>query len=82
MAQKQSNLYLPVNFWVFILSALDAKTQNLCEQGGFGEIRLTLKVHRGKVAEIYFTDEMRARGIIEGYEAQEEAEKKKEPIEA
>lgn len=63
-----NNLYLPAKFWSTVLASLDAKTEVLCEQVGFGEVTLTLKVHRGKITEVYFADEMRVRGLLEKIE--------------
>jgi len=67
-----SRVYLPIEFWSSVISALDSKIEALCDRGGYGEVKLTMKVHRGQVADIYFSDEIRARGILEQLKVKEE----------
>ena len=66
-----SKLFLPVNFWSTILASLDSKVQALSESYGFGEVSLKLIIHRGKVTEIYFNDEVRIRGLVEQFDKPE-----------
>ena len=72
-----SKLFLPVNFWSTILASLDSKVQALSESYGFGEVSLKLIIHRGKVTEIYFNDEVRIRGLVEQHEKPNEKIEKK-----
>ena len=67
-----SKLYLPVNFWSTILASLDSIIQALSESYGFGEVSLKLIIHRGKVTEIYFNDEIRIRGLVEQFDKPEQ----------
>lgn len=59
------DLYLPLAFWSEILVTLDKKTQTLSTNYGFGEVNLSLIVHRGKVIEVLFNDKIRVRGLAE-----------------
>ena len=64
----KSNLYLPMAFWSSMLATLDLKIENLSKTYGFGQINLSLIIHNGKVTEIYLTDEVRIRGLLEKYQ--------------
>lgn len=72
----KNKLYLPVEFWTYVLSALDSKVELLSTNSGFGEVKLTLKIHRGTVTEVYFSDELRARGILEHVSSESKTEEK------
>ena len=65
---EKTNLYLPMSFWSSILATLDMKIENLSKTYGFGQINLSLIVHNGKVSEIYLTDEVRIRGMVEKFQ--------------
>lgn len=66
---NSKKLFLPVDFWSSILATLDMKAQTISEGYGYGKLGLTLIFHRGKVSEVYFTDEIRVKGILEKFES-------------
>lgn len=66
---NSKKLFLPADFWSSVLATLDMKAQVIAEDYGYGKLNLTLIFHRGKVSEIYFTDEIRVKGILEKLEA-------------
>ena len=55
---EKTSLYKSIGFWSTILLTLDKKLQHLSEQYGYGEINLTLAVHRGKVTRIIWNDKI------------------------
>ena len=61
----KEELYVPASFWLEILSHMDRKIRALCEEFGYGEIGLTIRVHKEKIMEVKFTDEVRIRGLVE-----------------
>lgn len=65
---SKSGYYLPISFLSSLATSLDSKVQALAETYGFGKVSVTLVIHRGKVSETYFNDEVRLRGLVEQYE--------------
>ena len=74
----ESKYYLPISFLSSIAASLDSKVQVLSETYGFGKVSVTLVIHRGKVSETYFNDEVRIRGLLEQYEKPDKTDLTKE----
>jgi hypothetical protein len=62
---KKDELYVSANFWLEILTHMDKKIRVLCEDYGYGKVGLTIKVHKEKIMEVEFDDNVRIRGLIE-----------------
>lgn len=61
----KQEFYLPTKFWLDVLTHLDSKMRILCEDYGHGKIGLTIKVHKSKITEVEFNDDIRIRSLIE-----------------
>lgn len=58
-------LYLPLNFWLSIIAILDKKVELALLGSGHGIITMTIKMHKNKIHEVSFGEEMRIREIVE-----------------
>ena len=58
-------LYLPLPFWLDVISYLDKKAELALTGSGHGIITMTIKMHKGKIHEIMFGEELRVRDVIE-----------------
>lgn len=75
-----------LTFWSSILIVLDKKLQSLEENYGFGEIGLTIVVHRGEMAKIIWQDkifdnELVKKGGGKNYIADRDMKEDKEALE-
>jgi hypothetical protein len=57
-------LFVPIEFWSEIMLNLDKRVKVVTEDFGYGEVGLIIKIHKEKILEVKFTDEIRVRGII------------------
>lgn len=62
---QKEEMYLPIKFWLDLITHMDKKTQVLCENYGHGKIGFTIKVHRNLITDIEFTDDIRVKSLIE-----------------
>lgn len=72
---EKIELYLPIAFWAELLATLDRKVQLLSRLEGFGEVTVSIIVHRGKVTEVMYLDKTRNRNLAEKVEHIDESEK-------
>lgn len=56
---------IPVEFWVKVLSHLDAKTDLVMKTSGYGEVALTITIADHQIRDVIFGDEIRVRGLIQ-----------------
>ena len=56
--------YVPIEFWSDVLINLDKRVKIVAEDFGYGEVGLIIKIHKEKILEVKFTDEIRVRNII------------------
>lgn len=56
--------YVPIEFWSDVLINLDKRVKTVIEDFGYGEVGLVIKIHKEKILEVKFTDEIRVRNII------------------
>jgi len=61
----KTTLNKPINFWSSVLLTLDRKLSTMEEIHGFGEINLTLTVHRGKLTKIMWSDKIFDNDLVE-----------------
>jgi hypothetical protein len=64
-SNKKVNLHLPLSFWSEILMTIDRKVQTICENYGYGKVGMSVIIHKGKVIDVVFDDEIRVRGLVD-----------------
>lgn len=58
-------LTLPLSFWLEVISYLDKRIDTLHNSSGHGELQVTLKMFKGRITEVNFSEDIRVRGLIE-----------------
>lgn len=58
-------LYLPLEFWLEAISYLDKRVEMVANGSGHGTLTVTIKLHKGRVHEVDFGEQIRVREIIE-----------------
>lgn len=61
----QTTLHKSLGFWSSVLLIFDKKIQTLEEVHGYGEISLTVTVHRGKVNKVTWNDKFYSNDLVE-----------------
>lgn len=62
---EKAELFVPIAFWSEVLVHLDSKIETICKHYGFGKVEMTIKIHKDKIMEVSFSDEIRIRGLVE-----------------
>jgi len=57
-------LYVPIDFWLEIISYADKRVESIAVGSGYGSIEMSLKIHKGKIHEVNFGEHIRVRDII------------------
>lgn len=58
-------LHLPVEFWGHLVRMLDYKSREIGQLYGYGKVNLTLKIHQGKVTDVFISDSVQLKNMIE-----------------
>jgi hypothetical protein len=48
----KAELFLPIAFWSEVVVQLDNRIENILTKSGFGEVTMTVKIHKEKVFEM------------------------------
>lgn len=60
--QQKARLYMSVEFWSSVMSALDGKIESVSEKTGHGNIEVKFVIQDGRVSQVVFGEETRMRG--------------------
>lgn len=60
-----SQLFLPLPFWLEIISNLDKRVEILCSGSGYGVVAMDIKLQDGKVFEVGIEEKTRIRSVVE-----------------
>lgn len=58
-------LFLPIAFWLEIISNLDKRVEIMCNESGYGVVAMDIKLQNGKVFEVGIEEKTRIRGVAE-----------------
>ena len=65
MPPTRSDLFLPIVFWSTLMLHLDKKIESIIKNYGFGEVRMNVKIHKNRIYEVSFNDEIKIRDLVE-----------------
>ena len=65
MPPTRTQLFLPIVFWSSLMLHLDKKIESIIKNYGFGQVEMMVKIHKGKIMEVSFNDEVRVRELVE-----------------
>lgn len=65
MPPTKAELFLPIVFWSTLMLHLDRKIESIIKNYGFGQVNMAIKIHKGKIMEVSFNDEIRVRELVE-----------------
>lgn len=61
----QQTLFLPLPFWLELISNLDKRVEILCSESGYGIVAMDIKLQNGKVFEVGIEEKTRVRSVVE-----------------
>lgn len=61
---QRKPLFVPIDFWLEVIAYLDNRTEYVVKNSGFGKIEVSLKLHKGKIHEVDFREQIGVRDII------------------
>ena len=73
----EQEFYLPADFLLEIIKTLDFKIKILCTTVGYGFVNLRIPVYRGKVANVYYNDEISMKVLVDHFFPKEDIGKTK-----
>ena len=65
MPPTQAQLFIPIVFWSTLMLHLDKKIESIIKNYGFGEVRVAVKIHKNRIYEVSFNDEIKIRDLVE-----------------
>ena len=79
---RKKPLYVPIDFWLEVIAYLDNRVEYVSTNSGFGKIEVSLKLHKGKIHEVDFREQIGVRDIISksGHAGNPSANTKVEPM--
>lgn len=60
-----SPLFVSLTFWLEVIAYLDKRVEMLSNSSGHGQLQVTLKMFKGHITEVNFSEDVRVRGLIE-----------------
>ena len=61
---KKNPLFVPIDFWLEVIAYCDNRVEYVVNNSGFGKIEVSLKIHKGKIHEVDFREQIGVRDII------------------